>query len=73
MNRHGVRPSVRLSAPFARCSSVRRVCCCGPDESIDRCTAGLAAAVAGSATFSAYVDDAEHGLVSINQSFFTVV
>ena len=34
MKRYGVRPSVRLSVclsvPFARCGSVRRVCCCGP-------------------------------------------
>ena len=47
--RHGngtvsVRLSVRLSVPSVdRCSSVRRVCCCGPGEreiSIDCCTAG---------------------------------
>ena len=40
-------PSVRLSVPFARCISVRRVCCCGPggcEISIDCCTAGAAAA-----------------------------
>ena len=47
MQRLGVRlsvcPSVRLSVPFARCSRVRRVCCCGPDGleiSIDCCTVG---------------------------------
>ena len=56
-------PSVCLSIPFARCSSVRRVCCCGPggwEISIDCCTAGAAAARraaanAGSATFTADV------------------
>ena len=36
INRRGVRlsvrPSVRLSVPFASCSSVLRVCCCGPGE-----------------------------------------
>jgi len=39
--------SVRLSVPFAGCSSVRRVCCCGPggkEISIACCTAGAAAA-----------------------------
>ena len=52
--------SVRLSVPFICCSSLRRVCCCGPDGyeiSIDYCTAGAAAARhaaanAGSATFT---------------------
>jgi len=40
-------PSVRPSVPFARCSSVLRVCCCGPggrEISIDCCTAGAAEA-----------------------------
>jgi len=29
MKRYGARSSVRLSVPFVRCNSVRRVCCCG--------------------------------------------
>jgi len=45
-----VRPSDCLSVPsIARCSSVRRVCCCGPggqEISIDCCTADAAAATA---------------------------
>ena len=44
MKRYGVRPSVRLSVPFARCSNVRRVCCCGPgwsETSTDCCSSGV--------------------------------
>ena len=69
MKRCGVRPSVRQSVPFARCSSVQRVCCCGlggyrkcrwiaarpaPQQQHEAATRRTAAN-AGSATFSAYL------------------
>ena len=50
--------SVRLSVPFAHCSSVRRVCCCGPggqEISIDCCRVrfrGLPIAVTWGTTLS---------------------
>ena len=50
--------SVRLSVPFAHCSSVRRVCCCGPggeEISIDCCRLrfrGLPIAVTWGTTLS---------------------
>jgi len=42
MQLSGVRPSLRLSVPFARRTLLLRVCCCGPGEqemSIDCCPA----------------------------------
>jgi len=50
--------SARLSVPFARRSSVHRVCCCGPggqEISIDCCSCVMRRANAGSATLSEYV------------------
>jgi len=51
MSRYRVRPSVCLSVPLARCSNVRRVCCCAPggqEISIDCYTAGALVKYTGS-------------------------
>ena len=54
--------NVHPSDPFASCSNMQWVCCCGPsgqEISIDCCTTGTVAlctaAYVGNATFSVYV------------------
>jgi len=57
--RYGVRPpvcsSIRPSAAFSSCSSVRRVCCCGPGGLEIHSLLQQRRANAGSATLLAYV------------------
>ena len=74
--RYGVRPYVRLSVPFVRYSSLRRVCYCGPGRyhiSIDCCSSGVHAADECGQCHVVSVCIAELELFVKHQSFTPVI